>query len=162
MKKETEKRIQHLGGVLFLLYMAALLYFLFFADDYGRSPSAEMRYNLVPFTEIRRFLRYRDTLGMRAVLLNVYGNVIGFLPFGAILPVMHRKLRSFARVTGLGALFSVCVELLQLVSRRGSCDVDDVILNTAGAALGYLIFAAVNGLRRAASKRRKAGEYGKG
>lgn len=152
MKKKTEKHIQRLGGVLFILYMAALIYFLFFADDYGRNPAQEMRYNLVPFTEIRRFLMHRDVLGTRAVLLNLGGNILGFVPFGAIVPVMHRKLRSFVKVAALGLFFSAGVEIIQLVTRRGSCDVDDVILNTAGAMIGYGIFAGVNGLRKKAAR----------
>ena len=38
--------------------------------------------------------------------------------------------------------------IAQLLLRRGICDVDDVILNTAGGFAGYLLFAACNALRR--------------
>ena len=116
---QDPKHIQSVSGVLFFLYLAVLIYFLFFADEYGRTPSLEMRYNLVPLVEIRRFLVYRKILGFRAVFLNVYGNIIGFLPFGFFLPAMHRYFRRAYRTVSVSFLFSCGVELTQLVTRRG-------------------------------------------
>ena len=146
MTPRRKKHIQSVSGVLFFLYLAVLIYFLFFADEYGRTPSLEMRYNLVPLVEIRRFLVYRKILGFRAVFLNVYGNIIGFLPFGLY------------RTVSVSFLFSCGVELTQLVTRRGSCDVDDVILNTLGGLLGYLLFALSRRLaRRTASGKQDNG-----
>ena len=52
-------------------------------------------YNLVPFQEIRRFWIYREKVGFLAAFLNLAGNVIGFLPFGFIVPVMHKKIGEF-------------------------------------------------------------------
>ncbi len=49
------------------------------------------RYNLMPFVEIRRFWKYRDQLGNFAVFSNIFGNVIGFLPWGFILPIIFRS-----------------------------------------------------------------------
>jgi glycopeptide antibiotics resistance protein len=43
---------------------------------------------------------------------------------------------------------SSCVEYTQYVLRAGCCDVDDVILNTLGAFLGYILFLALDSLRR--------------
>lgn len=148
MSPQKEKRIQIISGVLFFLYLAALIYFLFFADSYGRSPSVEMRYNLIPGLEIRRFLMNEKVLGFKAVFLNVYGNVIGFLPFGLFLPMLHGYFRRFPRTILVCMLFSLGVELTQLVTRRGSCDVDDLILNTLGGMLGYGLFCICNALRR--------------
>ena len=148
MTPRRKKHIQRVSGVLFFLYLAVLIYFLFFADEYGRTPSVEMRYNLVPFVEIRRFLVYRKVLGFRAVFLNVYGNIIGLLPFGFFLPAMHRYFRRVYRIVSVSFLFSCGIELTQLVTRRGSCDVDDVILNTLGGLLGYLLFVLSRRLAR--------------
>ena len=57
MKKETKHIIRTLGTVLFILYVLALIYFLFFSEEYGRvaMEEREYRYNLIPFVEIRRF-----------------------------------------------------------------------------------------------------------
>jgi len=152
MKKQTKRRIRISGGVLFALYIAALIYLLFFADSYGRTADYMLRYNLVPLREIRRFLDNPGTLGIRAVFLNVYGNILGFIPFGAILPVLHRALRHWYRILFLAAAFSACVELTQLLTGRGIFDIDDIILNTLGGAAGYIIFVICNALRKRHSR----------
>ena len=56
MKKETKHIIRTLGTILFILYVLALIYFLFFSEEYGRAAMEERqyRYNLIPFVEIRR------------------------------------------------------------------------------------------------------------
>ena len=94
MKQETKARIRVVGRILFLVYLLALVYFLLFAEEYGRRNFFELdyRYNLVPFQEIRRFWIYREKVGFLAAFLNLAGNVIGFLPFGFIVPGMHKKM----------------------------------------------------------------------
>lgn len=148
MKKQTARRIRVVGGLLFLSYMFLLIYFLFFAESYGRTGAEEYRYNLIPFQEIKRYLQYPEILGTSAVLANLVGNVIGFLPFGAILPVLNKRMRSFWKVLLLSFEFSALIEATQLITRVGSLDVDDIILNTIGGVMGYLIFAICNCLRR--------------
>ncbi len=96
MRNETKKMIRRTGLGLFVLYMLLLLYFLFFSEEYGRVAEAEreFRYNLVPFVEIRRFWVYRHQLGLLALMTNICGNVIGFVPYGYILPVVTRRMQN--------------------------------------------------------------------
>lgn len=150
LKKETKRIIQTLGKVLFVLYVLALIYFLFFSEEYGRVAMEERqyRYNLVPFVEIRRFWVYREQLGFWAVFTNLFGNVAGFLPFGFMLPVISGKMRSGWMIILSGFGLSVAVEVIQLIAKVGCFDVDDMILNTTGAAIGYLLFFICNHLRR--------------
>ena len=145
-----KKKLRKAGLLLFLLYMGILLYFLFFADWYNHAPGSHTgySYNLIPFREIMRFIKARNKLGFRSVFLNLGGNIIGFLPFGFFLPVITRKLRRAWLVIPLGFLTSATVECIQLVTRTGTFDVDDMSLNTAGAALGYLIFIICDAVRR--------------
>ena len=95
-----------------------------------------------------RFWVYRKQLGFAAVFTNLVGNVAGFLPFGFILPVITEKMRSGLLITLAGFGLSLTVEVIQLITRVGCFDVDDMILNTAGAALGYLLFFICDHLRR--------------
>lgn len=150
LKKETKRIIQTLGKVLFVLYVLALIYFLFFSEEYGRVAIEERqyRYNLVPFVEIRRFWVYRKQLGFFAVFTNLFGNVAGFLPFGFMLPVISERMRSGWMIILSGFGLSVTVEVIQLITKVGCFDVDDMILNTTGAVLGYLLFFICNHLRR--------------
>ena len=148
MNRETKKKIKTAGAVLFVLYILALIYFLFFADRYGQMAFAqrEYHYNLVLFTEIRRFWNYREQLGFLEVAANLLGNVVGFMPFGMILPLICRNARGFFFITFSGFTLSLCVEVTQLMTKLGSFDVDDLLMNTLGAAAGYLIFAVCHGI----------------
>lgn len=83
--------------------------------------------NLIPFVDFpQEIFQY----GM---------NVILFLPVGFFLPLLWKKFESFLRVflTGLG--MSLIIELLQLFTFRAA-DIDDLLMNTLGAAVGYLIW----------------------
>ena len=150
MRKETKTWIRRGGALLFLLYLLALAYFLSFSETYGRVVicEGEYHYNLIPVQEIRRFWIYRAQVGTFAWVSNLLGNVIGFLPFGFILPVIFRNFRSFWSIMFGGFLFSLLVETIQLVTKVGCFDVDDLILNTLGAILGYLAFMLCDKIRR--------------
>lgn len=145
MKKNRHRK--H-GLVLLVLYLVLLTYFLFFAEAMGRNPDArtDYAYNLVPFREIRRFIVYRDILGYKAVFLNLVGNVAAFMPFGFILPEVWDQLNRWYTITLLGFIFSLCIETAQLVGRVGSFDVDDLLLNTVGALIGYFVFVIAKGV----------------
>lgn len=142
--------IRWTGILLFILYVMLLVYFLFFSEAYGRVAQAERAYsyNLIPFVEIRRFWKYREQLGLFALFTNIFGNVLGFIPYGFILPVVFNGLRNGFLITMSGFGLSLCIETIQLGTRVGCFDVDDLILNTLGAFLGYLAFAICNYLRR--------------
>ncbi len=144
-----KRRHRAAGAVFFLLYLVGLAYFLFFSEALGRSGSDEYHYNLELFKEIRRFWSYREMLGGRAFFLNTAGNVLAFLPFGFFLPIVSGKRHDFPRIFVAGILFSGGIELLQLATRLGSFDVDDIFLNTIGTVIGYLFFRIViRGLER--------------
>lgn len=122
---------------------------MFFAEIWGRtSICEEYSYNLIPFKEIIRFIKYRKQLGTVAVLTNIGGNIVGFMPFGFILPILSPKTRGIFRILILTFDLSLCIEMIQLVSKVGCCDVDDMILNTLGGVLGYIAFYIFNAVRR--------------
>lgn len=73
----------------------------------------------------------------------VVGNVLLFVPFGAAL--FLRRTRA-ARAVLLGAGFSICVELVQLVVPGRTSATDDVILNTLGAGCGWAAAAGIASL----------------
>ena len=141
MSRNSIKKLKTGGRVLLVLYLACLIYFMFFSESYGRTEvHVEYRYNLVLFREIRRFLTYRDILGMPAVLLNVVGNVVVFIPYGYGLTLLFERLQSFWRIAVLSFAASLLAETMQLILRVGCFDVDDLLLNTVGGCAGYLIF----------------------
>ena len=145
MKKNRHRK--H-GFVLLLLYLVLMTYVLFFAEEMGRNPDIreDYSYNLILFKEIRRFVVHRDILGYQAVVLNILGNMAAFVPFGFILPEVWDQLNHWYTILILGCLFSLGIEVVQLVSRVGSFDVDDILLNTIGALTGYILFVIAKGV----------------
>lgn len=130
------------GSFFFLIYLAALAYFLFFAEMLGRTgyETETVRMNTVLLKEIHRYWTYREQIGMQMFLLNTVGNVLAFMPLGFFLPVIRGTRRGFFLVLLAGFMFSVCVECCQLLFAVGSFDVDDMLLNTIGTAVGYFVF----------------------
>lgn len=94
--------------------------------------------NLLPLDTIRRFWYY-GTPAQK--LVNLVGNVVVFMPLGMLIPVLWPRLRSFGRTVGLCFAASFTIEFCQQFIGR-SVDVDDLILNTLGGLLGWLLFQA--------------------
>lgn len=74
---------------------------------------------------------------------NFFGNVVWFIPFGFLVPLLRRKKRDFFKVVLLGALLSIGIELGQLALETGIAHIDDVIFNTAGVILGYVMYDVI-------------------
>lgn len=97
------------------------------------------QYNLTPFKEIMRFICYRHVVGFQAFFINVFGNIIAFMPMGFFLSEVTGKKLNGIQILLLCFLFSLSVETVQLLTKLGCFDVDDMILNTLGGFLGYLV-----------------------
>lgn len=148
MSQRQVRRYRILGKVMFVLYIAFLVYFLCFAEWYGRTePSEGYRYNLVLFKEIMRFIEYREELGVFAVFANLFGNILIFVPYGFFISMASTS-RGFFQTLFYSFALSLGVEIFQLFARVGSFDVDDLLLNTLGGVLGYILFLICNIIRR--------------
>ncbi|UNM16642.1 VanZ family protein [Streptomyces formicae] len=107
--------------------------------------------NLRPGDSIRDYLAqpaFRDTVKQLG------GNLLLGVPFGVLLPVLLPRTRGLLRVVLVTGVVMTLVELVQgsLVTGR-AFDIDDVILNTTGALLGYLVLG--RRLGRAVHPRRR-------
>ena len=123
---KTLSRSRFLWASLFTLYLCAM---------FDRVGIPAIQYctwhpavNLIPFTD-EKDLRF---------FLQVVLNAVLFLPFGFLLPVLWRKCRSWKSTVAAGFLTSLGIEILQLFCYRAT-DVDDLIMNTLGTFLGYII-----------------------
>lgn len=102
--------------------------------------SVEM--NLVPFKTIGRY--FTEGVSPDLTTRQVGGNLLLLMPLGFLLPIVSRAIRSLGRVLSVALVVSVGIEILQVlviitVGNAGrAIDVDDVILNAAGAAVGWL------------------------
>jgi len=90
--------------------------------------------NFTLFSTINRYGRFDK---------QVVGNLIMLFPLGIYLPLLYRKLRKFSgffAVLLISFFVSVGIEILQLATSYRSTDIDDVLLNTAGACLGFIVY----------------------
>lgn len=142
MKEDNKRWLTFVCRLMFYIYIILLAYFLFFSERYGRDLVTEdYRYNLELFKEIKRFIKYRDKLGPESFVVNILGNILAFAPYGFLLPLLNRKYRRFFYAAFLSILFSLVIEIVQMLLKVGIFDVDDILLNSVGGILGYLLFA---------------------
>jgi glycopeptide antibiotics resistance protein len=102
--------------------------------------------NYIPFVSIYRFYTSAPVYVWTRQLL---GNIIMVMPFGFLLGVISKKGITFKSVLIRTMIFSLSIEIAQILlgailgGRYKVTDIDDIILNTIGGVLGYLIFKLV-------------------
>ncbi len=127
--------------LLYLVYMGILLYFVFFSDMFDRSTAQYYRYNLQLFGPMRQLIANPAVAKNFSFSLNFFGNILAFMPFGFLLPLIFTKKKViFCEVFFWSFFLSAVIESVQLFMKIGTCDVDDVVLNTLGGIIGYAIF----------------------
>ena len=93
--------------------------------------------NLVPFRTIAEYFVKND---LRQFAVNIAGNIVCLMPLGILLPLLSKKQNRAPVFLATCTAIVVAVECLQFLTLAGSCDIDDVILNVAGA---FLVFCVV-------------------
>lgn len=95
------------------------------------------RINLLPFVNMSDY----EIIG--EVILNFVGNTLMFVPVGIVYPIVYKRLNTHKKVIAAGVGFSLAIEILQLPFYDRVSDIDDLILNSLGYVLGYLIYLGV-------------------
>ncbi|NBD25998.1 VanZ family protein [Paenibacillus glycinis] len=122
-------------ALITLAYSLLLLYWMFIG--FGRtSPHLPgYRYNVMPLHTIKLYFAHADSFQLKYWIVNMVGNIAVFAPFGLAVPYLFRmRLFSF---TVLFICVLLLLETMQLLLQRGSFDIDDVLLNTVGALIGF-------------------------
>lgn len=146
---------------LFAYYIWMLLNMLFFDAAFGRG-SRPGGLNTTPFLTIHNYLRAYElgNISLKWVLVNLVGNVAAFAPMGFFLPALYPKQRNLLVFAPSIVGMVAAVEILQYLTRTGSCDVDDLILNFAGALAVWIVclLPPFRGWIRHVTERKGAGE----
>jgi glycopeptide antibiotics resistance protein len=79
---------------------------------------------------------------------NIGGNIIGFIPLGILLSLLFPFIKNWWRLTGLVFCISLLFETTQLITGVGVFDVDDLLLNTTGGIIGYILYITGKRLMR--------------
>lgn len=155
---------------LFLIYVIVVIDFTLISESFGRNISnifplskpqikeyITENTNVVPFGTVRLYINaYKaDNIEHYIVFENLIGNFFVFMPFAFFLPIICDKVNSALVFAGLISATVIIIELLQIVFLTGSADIDDFILNVAGAmaAFGILKIKAVKRFVRKIARR---------
>ncbi len=141
----------------FVLYLLLLLTFTLFDDAFGRNLGPEFVWesgkswaelsgsvNIHPFRTISLYFRniQSGAITYWDFFINIFGNLLAFMPFALFLPLLYPRMRSPWRFLLAMAAVILSIEAAQFVFQRGCADVDDFILNLTGALLLYVILKA--------------------
>lgn len=155
-KRKGIKKASIVFYFLFFVYIFFMIHILFLSSDFARDPSLIMHSdyrsalalqiengtNLTPFVTIKRMLLIFDLdyIENKIAITNLVGNFIIFMPFSFFaLKIFYKKFKNPLRFMFWTAFIIILVEVLQLLTLTGSCDIDDFILNFSGALIAYII-----------------------
>ena len=155
-KLNCNKKILKINLIIYIIiYTLILITLTLFEEIFGRrgltliSWNREllanyMRYsfNIIPFKTIRLFINgyINGYVTFRDFSINIFGNLIAFMPYGVLIPLSFKKMDKFYKFLILMVIFVLFIEGLQFLTLSGSCDIDDLILNLLGASCIYFIF----------------------
>ena len=101
--------------------------------------------NLIPFRTNWQYVLLLDGHAgwgqWKHAVICLFGNILTFLPLGAFLPTLFPRCHKLSRTLLWGGTGVICVELIQLFTLTGSCDIDDLLLNLLGMTVGYALWA---------------------
>ena len=100
------------------------------------------RINWIPFVNLFDYPEMRD------ILINVIGNTAMFIPLGVVWPSVYKGLDTHWKVISAGIGVSLCIEILQLPFYDRVSDVDDLLLNSLGFIIGYLLYLLAKQVRK--------------
>lgn len=146
-------RVRYALFALFILYVLVLLFILVFPNNYrghnvfvgGLTGEKWFDYvvrnvNLVPLRGIAEQISSMIAgQHLARNLIYLAGNIAGFVPLGFFLPALFPRQRKFLLFLITILISIVVLEFTQVATMRGSFDIDDVLLNTAGACFGFVV-----------------------
>ncbi|WP_314586832.1 VanZ family protein [Paenibacillus terrigena] len=125
-------KLRKITIILLVLYTFLMFYFLYFGFNrtaFTHTPG--FWYNLIP-EGIPLHFPIESSFGGWFFEL---GNFIAFIPFGAVIPLLYRC--SFIRFIALFVLSITILETIQMLTQLGVFDIDDILVNSMGAAVGF-------------------------
>ena len=99
------------------------------------------RINTEPFIHLFDYAIYNEAI------LNLVGNTTMFIPLGIVWPIVYKDLDTPLKVIAAGIGFSLLIEIVQLPFYDRVSDIDDLILNSTGYIIGYVIYLLVKKIK---------------
>ena len=149
-KRKSKRNLTPLWWVIFIAYIGIMVWLLFgrsrgWVDGLTYRQMLTENINLKPFYTIDNYINiiahYPQSNYFRHCIINLFGNILVFIPAGWLIPRLFPTMRKFFAFFFTVLIAIVFVELLQLFTLLGHLDVDDIILNLTGMMIGYIFYA---------------------
>ncbi|MGC4378809.1 VanZ family protein [Fictibacillus sp. Mic-4] len=155
--KQKKAIIEQLFLIVLYIYIVAVLAITIFPIPFqkelllflkGGAKGFQPSNNYIPFESIYNLTKKAPTVFFK----QVFGNILLFAPLGFYLPLVCRKCSKFKHVFFTGLFFSLSIEILQAAIsfvigfRYKVFDIDDIILNTIGTILGFILLLSIRPL----------------
>ena len=137
-KSQNKPSNKKIIEILLVIYTIAILYFMFFGFNrlqFGLAHQ-EYRFNLVPTGIPLWFPKNLSSFAVLKLWMISLGNLLVFVPFGIFIPMIFgTKYRKFIFIFLVSI---ISLEILQMVTYLGSFDIEDILINTIGASIGFI------------------------
>ena len=131
--------------ILFLLYLIAVISVTFIVRETMVLRTPENRgVILQPFRKFEAMMNGAHFFWFKQIFLNI----LLFVPFGILLPMVSKRFNNSIIAVAAGCLFSGTIEIMQYITGRGLTEIDDVITNTIGVAVGVVIYKIISTVYR--------------
>ncbi|CAH1055553.1 VanZ family protein [Paenibacillus pseudetheri] len=145
MNTKKERMLSTFAWVMFIVYLLVLVRIVLFKDTqiynlFVMIGHGQRVLNIIPFASTFEMMR---TIGLLHNLQNIAGNFAVFFPMGIFIPLLMNK--GFKQTVVIVIGISVSIEVVQYILAIGISDIDDVILNTVGAIVGWSVFQYIKG-----------------
>ena len=128
-----KRRSTYLAVILFLIYLALLVWIILFKLQFSISDLDKIRsVNIIPF-------HYDKKIGAAFHLTEVLENVLIFMPMGIYLQMLLSKAKFYAKIMVIAGT-SLLLETTQYVLAIGRSDITDLITNFMGGLLGLALY----------------------
>lgn len=145
MNTKKERLLSTFAWVMFIVYLLVLVRIVLFKDTqiynlFAMIGHGQRVLNIIPFVSTFEMM---STIGLLHNLQNIAGNLAVFFPMGIFIPLLMNK--GFKQTVVIVIGISVSIEVVQYILAIGISDIDDVILNTVGAIVGWSVFQYIKG-----------------
>ena len=132
---------QKIKFYLATLYLTVLFYIVFFLSERINTDFKGI-INWIPFHKVIYFFKDPDSyesVKLLSFLIELFGNIVLLMPLSFALKQLFNKQYVLKTFLSIVLFLSVFIEFIQYLFNIGVADIDDVILNTVGGFVGYLI-----------------------
>ena len=137
--------------ILFVIYCLLLITILFLKNEYRMGGFENINIiskehfetsNIIPFATIINYISrlLSNNINISIVIINLTTNLLLFAPMGFFIPILFdKRIKNIKQFGTMMIIITILVEIVQFITYSGSTDIDDIILNTTGAIIVYML-----------------------